>query len=288
MTGLEEFAAMETSTGTPRGADGHVNFGWLGESWRLFSENAAIWVSAVIIAVFAPLVFTGAVMFLSKFAHHATATNTGIDPGLQLGLGVLNAIYSAFILGGVGQMAVKQVSLRPITFRDIFSGAPVFGNMLLFTIASSVLLFIGVVPFIGIGSIFVAAMLLPAFAMVADGKPVGSVMALSFKSMLRDRGVAMAFIFVIALTLTVTSFTVIGPLITLPMCWLISALAYRDVVGIAQPAESIDAILGIDPASAASPATPIAGTFGYSEGAPRVSLTGEPLEDQGGVPPARP
>jgi len=287
MTGLEEYAAMETSTGTPRGADGHVNFGWLGESWRLYTENAAVWVSAVIIAVFAPAVFAIAVLLLSNIAHHVAATNIGVDPGLRLGLSILDAIYSAFILGGVGQMAVKQVSGRPITFRDIFSGAPVFGNMLLFMIASSVLLSIGV-AFIGIGSIFVGAMLLPAFAMVADGKPVGEAMALSFKAMLRDRGVAMAFVFVIALTLAVTSFTIIGPLITLPMCWLISALAYRDVVGIAQPAESIDAILGIDPAPASPAASPVAGTFGYSEGTPRVSLTGEPLEDQGGIPPARP
>jgi uncharacterized membrane protein len=269
------------------GIQGRVNFGWLTDSWKLFGANAPLWISAVVISIFAPALFTAAVLLVSGLARHAAGVHASLPKGLTVGLEILEAIYLAFVLGGIGRMAVKQVTQEAITFRDLFSGAQTFGNMLLYMIVSWVLIGLGSL-LLGVGGIFVAALLLPAFAMVSDGVPVPDAISRSVKAMLRDRGIATGFMFVLVFVLAISSALLgIGLLVTLPMYWLISALAYRDVVGIARPGESLDAILGIDNHTPWQQAESATAEFGYSQGSPRVSLTGEPIDDQNGTPPSR-
>jgi hypothetical protein len=262
---------------TGNGAPGRVNFGWLTEAWQLFTANAPLWIAAVVLGVVAPAVVFGSVFVFTNVVHHATGVHAGLPSGAVLGLQLLVSIYMVYIFGGIGKMAVKQVQGEPIVFQDIFRGGSVFPNMLLLMIVGQILYTAGLF-LLFIGMVFAAAMLLPAYAMVADGKPVGEAIARSAKGMIRDRGIAMGFTFILLLILSIV--------ITMPLFWLVSALAYRDVVGFDRPVENIDAILGIETPKPWEQSGAQTADFGFA-GAKRVSLSGEPLDENDTTPPAK-
>jgi hypothetical protein len=258
-------------TGTGYTPPKRVNFGWLGEAFGLFRENAGLWIFATLIGVYAPIAFTMFVFIArgitAHVSHDAASLAQGIalvPIGLRLGVSILDLVFSAYVWGGILRMAVKQVSGEPISFNDVFSGSRNFVNTFIYLLIAQILVQVGSL-FVLIPGIFFAAMLLPGFALVASGESFGSAMSKSFAAMKNDRFQAMALVFglgaIIALSWLVFG---LGPLVTLPMAALISALAYRDMIGLPSSGnlESIEAILGIK-----------------TDARPAVSLTGEPIDE---------
>lgn len=251
-------------TGTGYTPPKRVNFGWLGESWGLFRENAGLWIFAILIGAYAPLIFNAFVFGAWHLTTHGAHDFVHISRGLETGVSLLTLAYVTFIWSGIFRMAVKQVSGEPIAFSDVFSGASNFPSMLAFLIVSYLLIVVGSFMVI-IPGILAAGLLLPGFAMVASGEPVGSAIQKSFAAMWPERLMAMAFAFGLGLIVWLSSLVfALGPLVTLSMYAIVSALAYRDMIGLPHSGkvESLDTILGLAP-----------------EAPHAVSLTGEVDDD---------
>ncbi len=268
---------------------GQISYGWIGESWRLFSVQMGPWIVGVLtlaapafvfgIALYAVMLST---MFSNGFPGNTPAPPVGanglptgpLNPAgnaspfdaqmkgilpLEFGFIFLYAFWSAFMYGGLFRMAVQQVRGVPIEMKDIFRGGLLFGRMLgvIFLLglggyalealclaptgivawrhgsglATGLTAAGGIVLLVVLG--FLAyGLLLPAFALIADG--VGIIPALkgSARAIKPRMWAAAGFVFVFGL-LFYASYLVcgIGLLATTPMIFLVCALAYRDMVG---------------------------------------------------------
>ena len=267
---------------------GQVSYGWINESWRLFSAQMGPWiVGGLVLAAPAILFFIViyAMMLSTIFAGGFPPTpspppaanglpTAPLNPlgtaspfnamtatifPLEMGFGVVYAFWSAYMNGGLFRMAVRQVRGVPIEVKDIFRGGPLFGRMLgatfllvlgayglealclaptgisvwrhgsalttgLTAAAAFVLIFVLV--------FFAYGLLLPAFALIGDGISPIPALKRSAAAMKPRMGAAAGFVFVYGLLLYASELVCgIGLLATVPMIFLICALAYRDMVG---------------------------------------------------------
>jgi hypothetical protein len=120
------YAPQPTRTPT-----GRVNFGWIGESWSLFTSNAGTWIVTTLAALAVPIigyVIFVAVIMSSMFAHGAVtgrATSPPVIPqGFVAGMYAVMLLYFPYIMAGYLRMATKQVRGEPLNFTDLFSGGP--------------------------------------------------------------------------------------------------------------------------------------------------------------------
>lgn len=261
---------------SPNSASPKVSFGWIGEALALYRANLGLWLAAALLAGFAPLLFTSMVLVMAhapaKLMHSAGLPHPS---GLLLGLLILNALYSAYISAGIYGMALKQVRGQTLAFGDIFASpaiVPMLGLLLIYTILVNLGLMLFVIP-----GVFIAGLLLPTFALVADGVKLGDAIKTSVQAMMRDKVSAAGFIFVLGLLVYVSALPMgIGLLVTLPLWWLISALAYRDMIGLPEVHAARPLPTDGLPDSLAPGKKPT-----YSSGEPRRSLTGEMIDESG-------
>jgi hypothetical protein len=264
---------------------GRVDFGWISEAWRLFSRHAGVWVGATLIFI-APSVVFGiglyAYMLATMFPHGFTApsavpgsalppsnpfsanpflvgSNFGKILTIEIGFGLLFAVWSAYLYGGLFRMAVRQVRGLPIEFRDIFSGGVLFGRMLgaMFllgfgtyglealclgplgilawqkasTAATVISGGLGILVF-SVCGLALTGLLLPSFALLADGESVFVALRRSIQGMRGAWAPAMGFVLVVGLLVYASDLPCgLGLLVTIPMVFLMTALAYRDMLG---------------------------------------------------------
>jgi uncharacterized membrane protein len=219
---------------------GRVNFGWINESWQIFSRAAGTWISAVAIYVLmiaAVLVPFEIWMFSNRSA--LTAGSSGpymINPSNPLfapywTMEIVIIAVELFMTASMYRMALKQVRGEPIRLSDAFSGAPAMGRLFLFYILSGLFNIIGLLALI-VGCAVTYGLLFPGFAMVADGEKPTIAFKKSLAAMKGDWLTGALFIFVLFLLLFVSELPcLLGLLATLPMFHICSALAYRDMVG---------------------------------------------------------
>ena len=179
--------------------------------------------------------------------------------GVEAGFGLVYAFWSAFLYGGMFRMAVRQVRGLPIEMRDIFRGGPLFGRMLgavfllgfggyfleALCVGPMYLLLwrhgpvgaivvagvVGVLLLIALSLSF-TALLLPSFALMADGDGVLPALRRSIQAMKGQVPAAAGFVFVLGVVVYASALPCyVGLLATTPMIFLICALAYRDMVG---------------------------------------------------------
>ncbi len=189
-----------------------------------------------------------------------TSGHVGAIVLLEIGFGLLMLLYSAFLYGGLFRMAVQQVRGLPIAYKDIFSGGRLFGRMLgamlLLGLAAYGLELIVGLPLILLSvlrphawaalvvtvtltvlvllflSLVLWGLLLPAFALMADGEGVINALRRSIRSMKAQWLPATGFVVVLGLLVYASEIPCgLGLLATLPMVFLVCALAYRDLAG---------------------------------------------------------
>ncbi len=293
---------------------GRVNFGWINEAFELFKANAGVWIVATLALIFVPgligfvigLVFGAANVAAGSISRPGGLGSSPLNNGLPLGLNaviqVSTIIYQSFMYGGIYRMAVKQVRGEPISMNDIFSGGAYFLPMLLFTVLYFLALFTGFLLLI-VPGLLVVSLMIPTYAQIADGVGLGDAISRSINGMKRDVWNGIAFLFVMGLIVLVSFIPCgLGTFVTYPMMWIVSALAYRDMVGMPGPASPYGAGYGAaapgvwPPAPGAWPPppqqapgqTPSWGSTGTPPGAePRQSLSGDPLDNPGQTPPGQ-
>ena len=251
---------------------------------------------------------------------------------------VYSVFYAPFIYSGVYRMATRQVRGESIGIGDIFGGASMTLKMLGFQIILGLIVFVLNVAFIiplsllhvmslstlyqpnsgatgmpNVSGILISngvqlfdwllfsILFLPGYALVADGQGVFSAIKRSISAM-KTQVLPTAGIFAVFVLLWLVSAVTcgLGLLVTVPMFWLLSALAYRDVIGM-PGAVSTTGAYGVPPGYGAAqsgvwPPPPEARppAFGQppssdpaSFSPPRRSLSGEDLDapEQPPTPP---
>lgn len=309
--------------GAPGGAGyqpaGRVNFGWIGEAFELFKANAGVWVIAVLMSIlpFVVSFIVGAVYGASLALHPSASaappfgsatpfgnrsgfggTNPltgGLPPGLSIVIRVVAAIYTAWLYGGIYQTAAKQVRGELISIGDIFSGGPLMLRMLGYNIVYSFAVVVGFLLCI-IPGFLMAGLLIPGYALVAEGETVGNAISRSIDAMKRDIWNAAAFVFVMGLIIAAAIIPCgLGLFVALPMFYLTAALAYRDMVGMpgigqATPGYGAASAPGVwPPAPGVWPPPPQQSPSAPPPGAepPRQSLSGDALDGPEQTPPGR-
>ncbi len=139
---------------------GQVSYGWIGESWRLFSAQMGPWIVAILllfVPVFVAVIAFYTVLWTTMFPHGFVAPapaplptvnglpTTPLSPGsgpaqinalmtsllpIEFGFFGVYSLWSAFLGGGMFRLAVRQVRGVPVELKDIFRGGPLFGRML--------------------------------------------------------------------------------------------------------------------------------------------------------------
>ena len=317
---------MSVAYGGPPGGAGYqppgrVNFGWIGESFNLFKANPSVWLVAALMALLPVLVgfvIGGALGAASVLHPSATGTNpfgggtnpfgggagafaSPLPPALNFGIRVVTALYTAWLYSGIFQVAVKQVRGEMISTGDIFSGGPMVWRMLGFNIIYGLAVFIGTL-FCFVPGFLLGGLLFPGYALIADGESVGNAVSRSFDAMKQDMWNAAAFVLIMGLLVAVSIIPCgLGLFVTLPMFFLTSALAYRDMVGMpgtgpampgysapygTQPGVWPTAPGAWPPPPQQYPAAPPPQAYPPSE-PPRRSLSGDAMDEPGQTPPGR-
>lgn len=316
---------MSVAYGEPTGGyvpPGRVNFGWIGESWQFLNGKAGTWILAILVygivsnAVNALIIlmlpnpsyiappgpFGGSAMYRFGISYGANSNVTALGQIIgALVTWVLGSFQNASLYG----MAVKQVRGEVISFSDAFGGGARLAPMLLLNLMLFFLYIAGTLAAC-VGALAVGAFLLPAQALVADGRSATEAVSQSLAGMKRDWLTAALFLFVFVLLVIASVIPCgLGLFVTIPMLYIVGALAYRDMIGmpgLVIPAPAYGAgQYGAPPPSAPGVWPPPPGqqppygqppspSFGQSPpppaAPPRRSLGGDPLDDDGGTPPS--
>ena len=231
-----------------------INWDWISESWRLFSQAAGVWVVGIILYGAASMIISAVLQ--GVFSGHST-TGVAKPPGVpdifwRMFFGQLTAFgqiinYAMSVaLGGFQsacfyRIAVKQVRGKSPEFNDLFNPGSIFVNMVVFNLIYALASILGFVACC-IGIFAAMALFLPAPALVADGEGPWRATMRSFEAMKGDWANASGFMFIFCLLLIASIVPCgLGLFVTIPMQNLISALAYRDMIGL--PANPQDGVV---------------------------------------------
>lgn len=224
------------SSGVP-GMPPKINFSWLSEAWQLFSAQAGVWIGAT--ALLPALAFAGwAILAFGGFGLGVFSPSSGSSgtTGFVVSLVVLVCVvvlaimYGALFLScGLHVMAVKQVRGETIAFQDVFTGGRIFWRMALFNMAYGAATTVGALLCL-LPGLYAAGVWLAAPSLVAAGARVSEAFSRSHAATKGDWLNAVLLYVVLQIILSVGTSVGVGILVALPLYWLVSALAYRDLI----------------------------------------------------------
>jgi hypothetical protein len=223
---------------------GHVDYGWISEAFDYFIEAMGVWVAFMLIVIVAGVFCRFCINSIFTVPDASMAHHARLPDGLQwlsffqdtsmaekLTWNVLTLFTGAFFGSNAFHMALLQVKGQRISYGDMFTGGHTFGQNFVFNLISYVGIFIGCVG-LCFGIFVVQGLLLPGFALVADGENAIDACSRSVAAMKSDVANASLFsfclIFVLLLCLLPCG---LGLLAFGPIMYLISCLAYRDMIG---------------------------------------------------------
>jgi len=209
-----------------------INFGWIGESWEIYRHGWGAWVLLYVCAGGAVLIpsivisIAAAVQLTSRSGRNSSPTVFDVVMDLLLCL-------FAFLVGCCSaDIAVRQVRGETVSGIGVFRGLQLTGPMLLYSTLFLLALVAGMCV-LCFGVFAALGLLLPAFAMVADGISPIQAFSKSIEAMKRDWLNAALFCCVLYVISWFGSAITcsIGSLVLCPMMYIVSALAYRDMAG---------------------------------------------------------
>ena len=215
----------------------------------MFTEQWKPWVTISLgffVGVVIPIGAFLAVMYVMVFASMVSQPHTrGARPQMPLGmilfiyLGLLALIIvlmplSVFMMGGAYRAAFKQLRGERIQFRDLFSGRDCYWRLLGATVMQFLLVMIGMVLCI-IPAFIVAGLLFFTPPLIAE-RNMGVFEAMRASRDVTRRNWLMFTIFAILVQLIASigsQACYVGLLVTWPLTFTISAVAFRDCFGVA-------------------------------------------------------
>jgi hypothetical protein len=216
-----------------------VRFGdWIGEGWRMFTEQWQTWVLLMLVLLLIILAPVGVLVVVALGLATATAgtQNAGL-PLLFFPLMLASVFFImaavSYMTGGLYRAAFKQLRGGRVELRDLFSGGdralPVLGASLLIAILTMIGAILCVIPaYIVMGLFFFTVPLI-----IERGMGVGDAMRTSYEMGKQNILMFTLFAFVVGLISQIGAYACyVGLLATFPLQFTITAVAYRDLFGL--------------------------------------------------------
>jgi hypothetical protein len=216
-----------------------VRFGeWIGEGWRMFTEQWKAWVLLMLIVLLIILAPVGLLVMVILGLASATAGTQ--NAGLSLLVFPLTMASVLFIMGalsyltgGLYRAAFKQLRGGQVEVGDLFSGGDkalsVLGATLLIALLTMIGALLCIIPaYIVMGLFFFTIPLI-----VERGLGATDAMRTSYELTKQNILLFTLFAFVVGLIAQIGAYACyIGLLATFPLQFTITAVAYRDLFGL--------------------------------------------------------
>jgi len=225
-----------------------VRFEWIGEGWKMFTEQWKGWVTislGVFVAVVLPMLAFMIVMYLAMFVAMLDQPHSRGAPAqmplatmLFLYLGIFGLIIvlmplAAFLIGGAYKAAFKQLRGGRVEFRDLFSARDCYWRLLGATLLHTLLVFIGAMLCV-IPGFIVAGLLFFTLPLIVD-RNLGVFDAMRASRDVVQRNLLMFTLFAVVVQFLVSAGAYacyVGLLVTWPLMFTITVVAYRDCFGV--------------------------------------------------------
>jgi len=226
-----------------------VRFGdWISEGWKMFTEQWKSWVTLSLgfFAVVVVPIGASMVAFYIAFSTTLMAQQPSGGGQAQLPAAVFLVFYvglfalmivlvpvSVLLIGGAYRAAFKQLRGGQVGFRDLFSARDCYWRLLGATLIHSVLVFIGAMVCI-IPAFIVGGLLFFTTPLIVE-RDLGVFEAMRVSRDVTQRNLLMftLFAFVVQFLASVGSYACyVGLLVTWPLMFTITAIAYRDCFGV--------------------------------------------------------
>jgi uncharacterized membrane protein len=224
-----------------------VRFGdWISEGWKMFTEQWKGWVVlslGLLLVAALPATLMMISIFAGSFLAASETSMTG-EPssGLPafLSLGVVGILFvlmfplSVLLMGGMYKSAIKQLRGGRVEFSDLFSARDRFLTLFLGLLAIWILTSIG-----GLLCVFpafvVAGLLMFTVPLIVDRNlSVGDALRTSYEVTRPNWLMFTLFAFVVQLIASLGYYACfVGLVVTYPLLFTMTAVAYRDCFGIA-------------------------------------------------------
>ena len=217
-----------------------VRFETISEAWNLLTQQWGAWVGAMaiyLIIIFGLIgVFFGVLVGVMGIGSSGAQPGQPTDPAIGVGMvigylvfWIITLVVSAYFMGGLYRMALKQVRGGTVAVGDLFSAGDSVGPLIATALLTALVTGIGAM-FCYLPGIIAAGLLMLAFLIVLDQR-VGAVEAMkrSWNTLKADLWMATAYYFVITLLASLGAYVCgVGMLFSFPLLFLGTALVYRD------------------------------------------------------------
>jgi hypothetical protein len=214
-----------------------VKYSWIAEAWSVYRSGWIPWL-VLYLVIGGPVILADVGLGFSIHSMSGSSSGSDSDPGPAFDAGIFMCVIGmalslAFLNFCVvccsTGIAARQVRGDQVRASDIFVGLNRWIAMIILNVLLALCLTAGIMVF-GCGLFVVSGLLMPAFAMVADGERPFKAISKSISVMKSDWIQASLFCFVFALISILASAATLGLglLVVLPMAYIISALAHRD------------------------------------------------------------
>jgi uncharacterized membrane protein len=227
---------------TEQSAAPEVKWGeWIGEGWQMMLARWQVWVPMMLVFILAMIIPILPMYIL--LLGMGVASEGGEVPSAAVGMllplvglagGLITLCLAGLMMGGVYRTAFKQMRGEPIGIGDLFSGKDLTINLLI-TFLLYMLCTIGGVLLCFFPVFIVGGLLFFTIPLVVEKRlsPVDALKA-SFEKTKGNWLMFTLFAFVVSLIGSAGQFACyVGMLFTYPVQFLITAVAYRDVFGVA-------------------------------------------------------
>jgi uncharacterized membrane protein len=217
-----------------------VRWEWIGEGWNMFTQRWAMWVIhmlvfvLVVMAIIAPIYIIAIVSTVAAGASEQPEAPGAIFFLAMLLLYPLLLLAVAFLAAGTYKTAMKQLRGEPTSLGDLFSGADCFLRVLGAILLVAILAAIGGVFCIIPGLIVQGLCFFTIPLVVERGMgPIEAIQA-SINATKQDWLMITLFALVVGLIASIGGVLCgVGALVSYPLLFTITSVAYRDVFGVA-------------------------------------------------------
>src|SRR6185295_3749730 len=226
-----------------------VRFGdWIGEGWKMFTEQWKGWVKISLgffLAVVVPIGVFIIAMYAVMFSAMLTQSQTrGAPPQMPIaiilflylgifGLMIVLLPLTVLMMGGAYRAAFKQLRGGQVEFSDLFSARDCYWRLLGATLLHSLFVFLGAIVCI-IPAFIVAGLLFFTLPLIIE-RNMGVFEAMRASREVTSRNLVMFILFAIVAQLIASAGTYacyVGLLATWPLMFTMTAVAYRDCFGV--------------------------------------------------------
>lgn len=213
---------------------------WIGEGLQMFAEKWHVWVLQILV-LFLAIAIPVAPFYLMIVTAQLSAAQTGTPPEMSpmlfpmaMLIAVVAVFGGAFVCSGLYKTAFKQLRGEAISVKDLFSGGDIFLRVLGAFFAIGLLAMLGAIFCIFPAYIAVGLTWFTIPLIAERNLSIGEAISASFEATKTHWFMFTLFAIVVSLLAGIGSAACyVGLLASYPLQFTITAIAYRDVFGVA-------------------------------------------------------